>query len=176
MGEVEKIAPRAGKPARRASLRNGLALSFAGHRSNDRFLSGRRVKGCTGGRTRSAGRSPSTERVKMQAKRTLDAAGTPQAYRQRGRSRATPAAPAPAASRARTDAGSPETEAVSGQARRARSRHKKAGQMPGLLKIDGPNFRGSKNPLTAQTLQACQQFQPACAPLRAIGQCQKVFA
>ena len=39
-------------------------------------MSGRRVKGCTGGRTRSAGRSPSTERVRMQAKRTLDAAGT----------------------------------------------------------------------------------------------------
>ena len=47
-------------------------------------MSGRRVKGCTGGRTRSAGRSPSTERVRMQAKRTLDAAGTTQAYRQGG--------------------------------------------------------------------------------------------
>ena len=84
-------------------------------------MSGRRVKGCTGSRTRSAGRSPSTERVRMQAKRTLDAAGTTQAYRQGGGSRATPAVPAPAASRASTDAGSPETEAVSGQARRARS-------------------------------------------------------
>ena len=47
-------------------------------------MSGRRVKGCTGSRTRSAGRSPSTERVRMQAKRTLDAAGTPKAYRQGG--------------------------------------------------------------------------------------------
>ena len=40
------------------------------------------------------------------------------------------AVPAPAASRARTDAGSPETEAVSGQAHRARSRHKKPGKCP----------------------------------------------
>ena len=45
-------------------------------------MSGRRVKGCTGGRTLSE-RSES-ERVRMQAKRTLDAAGTTQAYRQGG--------------------------------------------------------------------------------------------
>ena len=38
--------------------------------------SGKGVKGSTGSRMRSAGRSPSTERVRMQAKRTLDAAGT----------------------------------------------------------------------------------------------------
>ena len=39
-------------------------------------LSGKGVKGCTGSRMRSAGRSPSTERVRMQAKRTLDSLGT----------------------------------------------------------------------------------------------------
>ena len=54
------------------------------------------------------------------AKRTLDATGATQAYRQGGGTRAKPAGPAPAASPARSDAGSPETEAVSGQARRAR--------------------------------------------------------
>ena len=35
--------------------------------------SGKGVKGSTGSRMRSAGRSPSTERVRIEAKRTLDA-------------------------------------------------------------------------------------------------------
>ena len=73
-----------------------------------------------------AARSPARARTRAGMERgaapALDATGAPQAYRQGGRSRATPAAPAPAASRASTDAGSPETEAVSGQARRARRR------------------------------------------------------
>lgn len=56
-----------------------------------RFSSGSRVKGVTGSRTRSTGRSPSTERVRITAKRTLDAAGTTRASRQRGMSRAKPA-------------------------------------------------------------------------------------
>lgn len=38
--------------------------------------SGKGVKGSTGSRMRSAGRSPSTERVRIEAKRTLDALGT----------------------------------------------------------------------------------------------------
>lgn len=69
-------------------------------------LAGIGVKGDTGGRTRSAARRASTERVRMSgAAFTLDADGGHRAYRPRGRTRATPAAPAPAASRARTDAG-----------------------------------------------------------------------
>ncbi len=56
-----------------------------------RFSSGSRVKGVTGSRTRSTGRSPSTERVRITAQRTLDAAGTTRASRQRGMSRAKPA-------------------------------------------------------------------------------------
>jgi hypothetical protein len=70
---------------------------------------------------RSAGRSPSTERVRMQAKRTLDAAGTTQPIGKgevKGNARRT----CPRSQSGKTDAGRPETEAVSGQARRARSR------------------------------------------------------
>ena len=40
-----------------------------------------RVKGVTGSRTRSTGRSPSTERVRITAQRTLDAAETTRASR-----------------------------------------------------------------------------------------------
>ena len=75
-------------------------------RGRGRVLAGIGVKGDTGGRTRSAARRASTERVRMAGEAfTLDADGGHRAYRQGGRTRATPAAPAPADSRARTDAG-----------------------------------------------------------------------
>jgi len=57
--------------------------------------SGKGVKGSTGSRMRSAGRSPSTERVRIEAKRTLDALGTtlrsPAGGRRSKRSAARPA-------------------------------------------------------------------------------------
>ena len=70
-------------------------------------MSGRRVKGETGSRTRSAGRSPSTERVRMQAKRTLDAAGTPQAYRQRGEVKGNARRPCPRSQSGKNRRGKP---------------------------------------------------------------------
>ena len=57
----------------------------------NRCITGSRVKGVTGSRTRSTGRSPSTRQVRITAQRTLDAAGTTRASRQRGMSRAKPA-------------------------------------------------------------------------------------
>ena len=68
------------------------------------FLAGISVKGDTGGR--SARERSECERVRMSGEAcTLDADGGQRAYRQGGRTRAPPAAPAPADSRARTDAG-----------------------------------------------------------------------
>lgn len=98
------------RPGQRAAVTNGRRVFVVScPRSSPvvaYVLAGIGVKGDTGGRTRSAARRASTERVRMAGEAfTLDADGGHRAYRQGGRTRAPPAAPAPADSRARTDAG-----------------------------------------------------------------------
>lgn len=81
---------------------------------------------------RSAGRSPSTERVRMQAKRTLDAAGTPQAYRQgEGQGQRPPhLPPQPVGQEPTREDQKPKRFLVKPEGREV---DKKAGRLPGLV-------------------------------------------
>jgi hypothetical protein len=82
---------------------------------------------------RSAGRSPSTERVRMQAKRTLDAAGTIPAYRQGGGQGQRPPylPPQPVGQEPTREGQKPKRFLVKPEGREVDKQ--KAGRLPGLV-------------------------------------------